>query len=229
MGYTYLYTHERAERAVQLYVALFPHHFPPFKPRPTTDPARYQLFPEFVVAVLMEAQSAQECFDDTSGCVKSGHHPDGIPAWKLFSFYFWTTANHPLGTRWTLSPENYTMESPDWINTYLGYSVEPSCLAHEFIPPNERPKQGYVMAKKASYLAPRPERAWTFEDFDKAAEETGIQFVSGLYFDGKEQPELNVPDTLPKSIKNYGQLKQPQFIAALSRSRVLIGVGLPWA
>jgi hypothetical protein len=177
----------------------------------------------------MEAHAVQACFDDSSGCLKSGHHPHGIPAWKLFSFYFWTNINHPLGTRWTLSPENYTMESSNWINTYLGYSVEPSCLTHEFIPPNERPKQGYVMAKKASYLAPRPERAWTFEDFDKVAEETGIQLVSGLYFDANEQPQLNVPDALPKSIKNYGPLKQPQFIATLSRSRVLIGVGLPWA
>jgi len=88
------------------------------------------------------------------------------------------------------------------------------------------------MAKKSSYLAPRPDRPWTFEDFDKAAEETGIQLVSGLYFDesGNQQPRSNVPDdALPKSVKNYGSLQQPQFMAALSNSRVLIGVGLPLA
>lgn len=180
----------------------------------------------------MEAQAVYECFQDTIGCVKSGHHPHGIPAWKMFSFYFWTGAVHPLGPRWTLSPENYTMEHPDRINNYLGYSVEPSCLSHKFIPAAERPKQGYVMAKKSSYLASRSDRPWTFEDFDKAAEETGIQLVSGLSFDGNgdQQPQSNVSDdALPKSIKNYGSLQQPQFIATLSNSRVLIGVGLPLA
>ena len=86
------------------------------------------------------------------------------------------------------------------------------------------------MGKKWSYLAPRKNRPWSFEDYDKAATETDIKFVSGLTYDKNDEPQAIVPENeLPKSIENYGPLNQPRFISTLSHSRVLVGVGLPVA
>ncbi|KAJ7215982.1 hypothetical protein GGX14DRAFT_607058 [Mycena pura] len=31
----------------------------------------------------------------------------GIPIWKILSFHYWDYADHPLGRKWTLSPEPY--------------------------------------------------------------------------------------------------------------------------
>jgi len=58
-------------------------------------------------------------------CLLTPKNPHGIPIYKIFHFYFCAGNIHPLGGQWTLSPENY-----DWtVNTYIGYSVEPSCRA----------------------------------------------------------------------------------------------------
>lgn len=190
---------------------------------------RYQLFPDLVVAVLMEDAVVDECFSDGVNCVKTNHNPDGIPLWKMFSFFFWTTPNHPMGGRWTLAPENYTMEHPGHQNNYLGYSVEPSCLRHEFIPADQRPLQAYVMAKKMSYFAPGPQRSWPLEFYDAAAEAMAVQLVAGVIQDAADEPNLEVPTALPLSIENRGRLSQTEFVSTVAHSRVLIGVGLPYA
>lgn len=65
------------------------------------------MFPDLVKAVLMEARDVETCFNDNTNCAKSNHHPDGIPLWKMFSFFFWTPDAHPMGPRWVLAPENY--------------------------------------------------------------------------------------------------------------------------
>lgn len=176
----------------------------------------------------MEDSVVEECFGDGMTCARTQYHPDGIPLWKMFAFAFWTTPAHPMGARWTLSPENYTMEYEGYQNNYLGYSVELSCLKHEFIPASERPPQAYIMAKRMSYFAPRPERAFPLEFFDTAANATGVQLVAGLIQDAINAPEFDVPESLPDSVTNYGPLSQAAFVDAVAHSRVLIGVGLPY-
>lgn len=88
LGYTFLYAYS-LDRAVQL----------------------YQLFPELVTAVLVESDESQACWDNTEYCLLSDWNPDGIPAWKIFSFYFWTNPANPLGQNWTLSPEEVRLRS----------------------------------------------------------------------------------------------------------------------
>ena len=83
MGYTFLYT-LNIERTVQL----------------------YHMMPELIKAIIMEGSDAHACFEDEQNCVLSGRNPDGIPAWKIFSFHFWTGSDNPLGRNWTLSPED---------------------------------------------------------------------------------------------------------------------------
>lgn len=83
MGYTFLYT-LNIERTVQL----------------------YHMMPELIKAVIVESSDARACFEDEQNCVLSGRNPDGIPAWKIFSFHFWAGSDNPLGRNWTLSPED---------------------------------------------------------------------------------------------------------------------------
>jgi len=82
MGYTLLYTNNM-ERTVQL----------------------YHMMPDLIKAILVESPDTHECFEDEENCILSSRNPDGIPVWKIFSFNFWTGADHPLGRPWTLSPE----------------------------------------------------------------------------------------------------------------------------
>lgn len=188
----------------------------------------YQLFPNLVLAVIMESDWATMCFEDKISCQQNPTNPDGIPVWKIFSFHFWWHPVSPLGPRWTLSPENYTAEALG-TNTYLGYSVEASCMTHKFLPHKERPEgQAYIMAKRLSYFAPQDQRAWPLEFYDEAAAVTGVRFVAGAEDDSEERGhELGVPKELPSCISNYGLLPQQQFVDAIAHSRLLIGVGHP--
>jgi hypothetical protein len=82
MGYTFLYS-VNMQRTLQL----------------------YQLMPDLVKMVIVEVPDSFDCFQNEEDCILSSQNPDGIPAWKIFTFYFWTGQNNPLGRNWTLSPE----------------------------------------------------------------------------------------------------------------------------
>ena len=58
----------------------------------------YQIIPDLVKAILVEADDTFACFEDGDNCILSSQNPDGIPLWKIFSFHFWMGAEHPLGT-----------------------------------------------------------------------------------------------------------------------------------
>jgi hypothetical protein len=83
MGYTFLYTNNM-DRAVDI----------------------YQMMPDLVKMLIVQGEDAYGCFADEENCILSDRNPDGIPAWKIFSFNFWTGPESPLGRNWTLSPED---------------------------------------------------------------------------------------------------------------------------
>lgn len=199
MGYTYLYAQEM-DRALQL----------------------YSLFPDLVKMVLMEQGDVFACFEDKITCQKNEDNPDGIPLWKIFAFYFWADTVNPLGPRWTLAPEIHGSS-----NAYVGYSVEKSCLTHSFIPHEDRFDQAYLFAKRMSYFSVDGGAAWDLELFDAAKERSGVHFIAGADDDSEDRPDLNVPETLGKSVWNYGILPQDSFVDAVAHSRVLVGVGNP--
>ncbi|KAJ7742880.1 hypothetical protein B0H16DRAFT_1728039 [Mycena metata] len=66
------------------------------------------MVPNLVKVVVVNDWHAFECWKDRARCLQTP--PTGIPAHKMFSFYFWPFANHPLGPRWVLSPEPYALE-----------------------------------------------------------------------------------------------------------------------
>jgi hypothetical protein len=76
------------------------------------------------------------------------------------------------------------------------------------------------MTKRLALVQGAGERAWPPHFYEAASNMTGIQFVLGAN-DDSSQPDL------PPGITNHGILEQPEFMDALSKSLVLVGVGSP--
>jgi len=75
------------------------------------------------------------------------------------------------------------------------------------------------MAKRLTYLAESDRRAWPPHFYETAAQTTGLNFIMGASDDGPH-PKVNVT--------NLGLLEQPNFLKAISQSKILVGVGLPF-
>ncbi|KAJ6464642.1 hypothetical protein C8R47DRAFT_69246 [Mycena vitilis] len=181
----------------------------------------YHIFGNLVKMVIASDDRAEHCWNEAS-CVRSAVNPAGIPVWKIFSPFFWRGPQNPLGAKWTLNPEAYEGDH----NTYLGYSIEPQCSRHPFIPHAQRRQQAYILAKFLNYFLPE-RRAWTPDFFDVAANATGLAFVMA----STDPPEglIRLPELSP-SIKNIGGgllMNQNAFYDELSRSVALVGVGDP--
>lgn len=112
-------------------------------------------------------------------------------------------------------------------NIHLGYSVEPSCLLQPFLPAPDRPSappQAYLMTKRLAFL----NAAWPAHFFAAAQNATGISFVMGASWDGREGDGAE-PPSMPEGVRNVGMMDQHAFLAEVARSRVLVGVGKPVA
>ncbi|KAF7973736.1 hypothetical protein HWV62_14308 [Athelia sp. TMB] len=173
---------------------------------------------DLVIAIIAEGDEIETCWHDENNCLLSERNPYGLPAWKLFTFHFWTYAAHPLGHNWTLSPEPYMIDGFT-ANQYLGYSVEPSCMTQDIIPLEQRRDQAYVLSKRLTYLAEN-DHTWPSHFYEAAVNATGIEFVLGA---NDEHGSAKVP----VGITNHGVLDQKEFLKAVSQSLVLVGVGTP--
>ena len=182
------------------------------------------MFPDLVKLIFVDPDESHRCFDDVSDCVVSERNPTGIPPWKMFSFNFWSNARNPFGEKWTVSPEDYPTLGLGR-NTYLGYSIEESCREQPFIPHSQRENQIYILAKLMSFFAQERGPAWTPANFEGLTNATGMAIILGANNDtlqgGWSTPQL------PPNHTNLGQLSQPEFLKALSKTRVLIGMGDP--
>ncbi|KAJ7037851.1 hypothetical protein C8F04DRAFT_1034990 [Mycena alexandri] len=182
----------------------------------------YKVFDSLVMMVIANAEQAFGCFK--TNCVRSETNPNGIPAWKIFSSHFWQGQNNPLGSKWTLSPEDVCPYG--FGNTYLGYSIEAQCSKHAFVPYAQRKRQVYVLAKHLKFFLPKV-TAWPPSYFDEAANATGLGFVMASR-DLPDGPRLG-PADLSTSIRNFGAdaMRSDTFYDLLSHSVALVGVGNP--
>ncbi|KAF7313104.1 hypothetical protein MKEN_00996300 [Mycena kentingensis (nom. inval.)] len=210
LGYTILYsTTPHLQRTVQL----------------------YQTLPNLISMVLLDVGDMMTCFNDASAlCVKTNDNPDGIPAWKMFTFNWWEDSAHPLDGRWDLSPEAY----PGSDHTYLGYSIEPSCAARKLIPHDARlaNPQAYLMGKNGEYFSAE-KRAWQPHDIergagalrDRAGSQPQVHFVAGIRQDGL--PVEFAGTSASGTLKDLGHLHPHQFYEQLANSVALVGMGSP--
>ncbi|KAJ7936163.1 hypothetical protein B0H13DRAFT_2303882 [Mycena leptocephala] len=205
LGYTYLYTDGGFAAMVRL----------------------YHVFAPLVRAVLVDAPDAHACFRDPY-CALRRDWAWGIPIWKILAFHYWAYVDHPLGRKWTLSPEPYLLYPPPAAapdnNTYLGYSVQPSCTQQPFIPhaqrsptANSRRKQIYIYTKTADYFSPE-KRAFPPQVFGRLSTALGVDFVVGVQ---------GADTTLPAGVANLGGMDPARFYAAVASSWVLMGIGAP--
>jgi hypothetical protein len=201
MGYTLLYTKFSNEHVASLYAQ----------------------FPDLVKAVVMNPDMIEECLGSTS-CIKSAENPLGVPLWKIFSFNFWNSAEHPLGGAWTISPEDWPRIHPDGggkDNFYLGYSVERACRTHRVVPTSERPGHVYIFGKLYKFFTPDEDYAWEGVDFPSL----GFSAVAGVILDSGVPLPDDMP--LPGGITNLGRLNQSAFLNAIGSARAVLGVGNP--
>ncbi|KAL0952646.1 hypothetical protein HGRIS_006890 [Hohenbuehelia grisea] len=189
-----------------------------FAPRNEEMAGTYRRYPALIKAVILEGSDSEQCFNNPR-CIKTATHPLGVPAWKMFSFHFWTGSSHPLGNAWTLSPENFPVLSPgnSKDNFYLGYSIERQCMKIPITPSQQRPMQGYVFAKQISYFYDR-QFAWPGMLWEPPFE---LKLFAGMRNDTDYASEI------PEGITNLGILPKRDFYEQLGKSRVLIGVGKP--
>ncbi|KAF7294174.1 hypothetical protein HMN09_01145800 [Mycena chlorophos] len=214
LGYSVLYATQNLQRTIQV----------------------YQTFSTFISMVLLNPEELDRCFNDPASlCSKTPENPDGIPAWKLFSFNWWTIGSHPLDARWILSPEQYRGPGSD--HTYTGYSVEAACAARQFVPHAERARrpQVYVMGKNGRYFA-AGKRAWEPSQLALAAkalesapvqledDATQVRFLVGLREDGLPEEFSQEERT---ALHDLGRLTPTEFYDTLAHSVALVGMGAP--
>ncbi|KAL0952654.1 hypothetical protein HGRIS_006897 [Hohenbuehelia grisea] len=178
----------------------------------------YRQYPDLVKVIIVEGSKADACFDDPT-CIKGPDHPLGVPAWKMFAMHFWTGSAHPLGSIWTVSPEDFRLIAPhnSIDNFYLGYSIERTCMGIPVTPNHQRPMQAYIFAKTLSYFY-RKDYSWPNVSWDPP-------FDVKLYVGMKNDTDF--PSEIPKSITNLGVLSKNEFYDELGKSRAFIGIGEP--
>ncbi|KAJ7745519.1 hypothetical protein B0H14DRAFT_2986299 [Mycena olivaceomarginata] len=197
----------------------------------------YRLLPNLVRIVIVDDWDSFLCWKDKQGCLRTEQNPTGIPGYKLLSFYFWPFPRHPLGPRWVLSPEPYHLQTASESvsnTTYLGYSIEESCRKQKYISPDARPSppQAWVLAKLLSYFVPEKNQfhAWSNEDLDAVAEETGgVLMMAAGFSDNPSAEETEPTPAMPDQSHyvNHGRIGQPLFMQKLAESRAVVGMGLP--
>ena len=101
----------------------------------------YQHLPDLVQIVIFEGSQLDRCIErnntnwaDTEdyytpgdwqdrnrrGCIKKKGFGEGIPIWKTFVFHFWAGPATPMGSGWTLAPEDWALWSHGVGNQFLG-------------------------------------------------------------------------------------------------------------
>ncbi|KAJ7785833.1 hypothetical protein B0H16DRAFT_1488211 [Mycena metata] len=179
----------------------------------------YPVFDTLVKMVIANPGQAWGCF--STRCRRSERNPSGIPPWKMFTSYFRQHSNNPLGSKWTLNPEDHGGK-----NTYLGYSIEGQCSKHAFVPHAQRKRQVYILTRFLKFFLPEV-TAWPPRYFDDAANATGISFVMAAT-DLPDVPRPG-PADLSTSIQNLGgdAMQTESFYDLLSHSIALVGIGKP--
>ncbi|KIY43907.1 hypothetical protein FISHEDRAFT_52233 [Fistulina hepatica ATCC 64428] len=180
----------------------------------------WERYPDNVRVIIADGDQIIDCVAQ-DWCLKNEANPGGIPLWRLFAFHFWAGPMHPLGRPWTLSPENFPVIYGNQAgHTYIGYSVERTCMEHTYTPAAMRPRQVYVLAKDLSYFY-ESKFSWDNGTFERLSARLNVEFVAGISNDTR------FPSEWPAGIRNLGVLKPTEFYEQLGKSRALLGIGRP--
>ncbi|KAG8875191.1 hypothetical protein FRB98_008016 [Tulasnella sp. 332] len=161
------------------------------------------------------------------------------PHRKIFNLHFWNSPDHPYGSPFTLSPEDYSTWTPPAHgrdNYYLGYSLERTCTKVPYVAHPSRPRQAYVYAKylrffdEKNYILRNTTEDDSSEAFAKSnffqdlSANANMTFVAKMHHN--EGSSLDGP---PRGIVELSNSmhNRTAFQYAVSNSRVLVGVGNP--
>ncbi|THV05092.1 hypothetical protein K435DRAFT_774077 [Dendrothele bispora CBS 962.96] len=189
----------------------------------------YKHYGEIVTHVWSNDDHVIWCVNDTVTCIESPENPDGIPAWKLFTFTFWGSPRgwqnfraprapwsfNPLGGEWNLVP--YKM--PDR-HFYLGYHFT-GCDSEDipYVPPSERKDQILVLAKRSEYFH-------LYNLFPFSFWEIFNNEVLGMDVVLASNQEVGYP--IPKGLTWIGPQERHEYDMLLASSKAIFGVGRPF-
>jgi DNA mismatch repair protein MSH3 len=216
----------------------------------------YQQIPDLIPIIIFEGSELEKCVarndetedetdDDSSpglwqrpdriGCIKREGFEEGIPIWKSFAFHFWQHPASPIGSNWTLSPEDYEAWQPGRGNNYLGeqnpttptvhsssgYSIEDRCTQVPVY--DEREHRALILAKNVEMLQGE-DFAWSglLETVAKElpkADNKPFEFVSTA---GKSV-EQGGPQPLPeKGVVSMGSMPQIKWWHEVAKSKAMV-------
>ncbi|KAL7413572.1 hypothetical protein BDY24DRAFT_388955 [Mrakia frigida] len=185
--------------------------------------AYHHLFAPWVKVIVVKSENAFNCFRSPACIKQSSDDALGIPLWKVFSFHFWAGPNHPLGSRWTLSPEPPPDRYGGEPNFDLGYSFEKECSKDPLVPHSERVNQAFLYAKHSEFFTDA-NYAWSDLILNTTSTNLNLTFV------GAPIVTPGFP-TLPPALhilNPWGGLLEPHdFFDQLGRSIALVGIGDP--
>ncbi|KAH8823008.1 hypothetical protein DL96DRAFT_1559781 [Flagelloscypha sp. PMI_526] len=162
-------------------------------------------------------------------CIKRHGFEDGIPVWNSFIFHFWDNPLSPLGSQWTLSPEDYAAQNEHGMgNQYLGYSIESFCRKRTFIPRSQREHRALVLGKDMSYFNPQSNDRYPWKNPEHPDQDLLNSVVPSIPPSSSGQPFTLVGTAQgAEVIHNLGVLEQAEFYKELGKSKALLGVGNP--
>ncbi|KAJ7235499.1 hypothetical protein C8J57DRAFT_1248342 [Mycena rebaudengoi] len=183
----------------------------------------HALFARQVAAVIFDRDAVKACFAGPTTCARSARNPDGIPAWKIFSWYDGQPGDEPdspLGHAWTLMPEMFHEHG-----TYVGYSIQAEAVP--FVDPADRVDHAWILANLETYFYLH-HNIWSHDYFERAGLETGMEFIAALH---PEQGRLSAyPYThnvisVPSNLVDIGTAENSGvLLPKLAESRMLIGL-----
>lgn len=149
---------------------------------------------------------------------------------------WWRRVRNPLGASFTLAPEDYFVwpkDKPEVANTYIGYSLEKTCLKTPYIPWDQRPRQIYVLAKwlkiflYPKYVLTDPNKNYwnhlTDTFYLDLSKSLNVSF-HGQFTTFEAPPNVTQP---PPGISQLARMSRPDFQKTIASSRVMMGIGSP--
>ncbi|GMK58571.1 hypothetical protein CspeluHIS016_0600130 [Cutaneotrichosporon spelunceum] len=196
----------------------------------------YRQIPDMVKVIIGDDRPGSR-FGRPHDYFRSEKRPDGIPTWKYFRFYYFST---PTGTvisnYWCVSAEIEwrTVGMPNYRNgTYLGYALEPPEETHT-VPWAQRPNRAYILGKRVQYfykwrdepLIPADYITRAYHEMRK--EIPDFEFVGGFIDDRtpKEKEELG-EWKVPEGVRQLGKMNPTEFDDAVANSKAMVGIGWP--
>lgn len=186
----------------------------------------YEIFQDFVHAVLLRKDAVADCFSKKAGtCVDNDDLGKGIPPSKIF---LWSrddqnVIHSPLGPKWSLVGAPFSGGQ-----TYLGFDFEQTCDELPFVDQTKRVRQAWINANLETYFW-KTHNIFPHEYFERAGNASSMGIVAALdetsgRLDVLKYPYIKGIVAVPTNLKEINGLNAEQRRLGIAESKILIGL-----